>query len=288
MSGNIVWIASYPKSGNTWVRAFIANLLGNDDRPVHINTLPADNANTRLLFDAMTGVDSANLLAGEIDELRPGFYQALAAAGGERPCYYKIHDAYRRLPDGRPIFPATVTRRTLYIVRNPLAVAPSFARFLCRDLDCVIAEMDDDGHALNREDRNITRMLPQLLFSWSGHVRSWLDAPGMNVHLMRYEDMLREPEHTFGQAARALGFEGSTAEILRAVEHASFARLQEMELADGFRERPPLAAAFFREGTANGWRDVLSGAQVVAIVASHGGMMRRLGYLDADGNITAP
>ena len=288
MSGNIVWIASYPKSGNTWVRAFIANLLGDGGGPVHINCLPADNANTRLLFDTMTGIDSANLPAEEIDELRPGFYQALAASS-EQPRYYKIHDAYRCLPDGSPIFPAAATRRTLYIVRNPLAVAPSFARFLGRDIDSVIAEMNDDGHALNQEDRDITRMLPQLVSSWSGHVRSWLDAAiGMKVHLMRYEDMLREPEHTFAEAARALGFEGSAAEIRRAVEHSSFARLKEMELADGFRERPPLAAAFFREGAANGWRDVLSGAQVAAIVARHGDMMRRLGYLDADGSIAAP
>jgi len=37
--GNICWVASYPKSGNTWVRAFIANYLENGARPVDINTL---------------------------------------------------------------------------------------------------------------------------------------------------------------------------------------------------------------------------------------------------------
>ena len=35
----IVWLASYPKSGNTWVRSFIANYLMGTDRPVHINDI---------------------------------------------------------------------------------------------------------------------------------------------------------------------------------------------------------------------------------------------------------
>ncbi|NIR32834.1 MAG: sulfotransferase domain-containing protein, partial [Gammaproteobacteria bacterium] len=36
----IIWLASYPKSGNTWLRAFLANFLRNPDKPIPINDLP--------------------------------------------------------------------------------------------------------------------------------------------------------------------------------------------------------------------------------------------------------
>ncbi|MEJ2083836.1 MAG: sulfotransferase, partial [Acidobacteriota bacterium] len=35
----IVWLASYPKSGNTWLRAFLMNFLDPGKRPVDINQL---------------------------------------------------------------------------------------------------------------------------------------------------------------------------------------------------------------------------------------------------------
>ena len=37
--GKIIWLASYPKSGNTWVRAFLANYISNTKKPFPINEL---------------------------------------------------------------------------------------------------------------------------------------------------------------------------------------------------------------------------------------------------------
>src|SRR5205085_7745309 len=68
------------------------------------------------------------------------------------------------------------------------------------------------------------------------------------------------------------------AAIAMAVEATSFARLQAQERETGFAESPRHAAAFFREGTADGWRRVLTPAQADHIVAAHGDVMRRLGY----------
>lgn len=285
MTGNIVWIASYPKSGNTWFRAFIANLLSGANEPVHINTL-AVNGNTRHLFDAMSGIDSACLFPEEVDRLRPDFYKKISMSSGPDCCFYKIHDAYRRLPDGRAIFPSELTRCTIYIVRNPLDVALSFAHFLRRDFDQIIAEMNEDGYTFNLERRSITRMLLQEYSSWSSNVLTWLNAPsGMKVHLMRYEDMLRNPEETFGQAVHAIGLDHSEEQIRRAITFSSFETLREMERKEGFREKPPQAGAFFREGKAGSWREILSRKQTSALIEKNRTAMQRLGYLDADGSI---
>ena len=285
MTGNIVWIASYPKSGNTWFRAFMANLVSSSEEPVSINRLPAANANSRTLFDTVSGIDSANLLPEEIDRLRPNFYQALSSSAHAN-CYFKIHDAYQQLPDGQACFSADATRCTVYIVRNPLDVASSFAHFLRRDIDQMIADMNQHDFIFNHERENITPMLSLKLASWSEHVLSWLESPaGMNVHLIRYEDMLRHPEATLSQAVRAIGLDTSQEDIQRAITFSSFDTLKAMENQTGFKEKPPQADAFFREGRAGGWRESLSPQQVSSLVEKHGAVMQRLGYLDAHGQV---
>ncbi len=38
--GGILWLSSYPKSGNTWLRTYLANLFRNPEKPIPINELP--------------------------------------------------------------------------------------------------------------------------------------------------------------------------------------------------------------------------------------------------------
>lgn len=284
MKGNIVWLASYPKSGNTWFRAFITNLMGSDDEPSGINSLTGELASSRIFFDAMSGTDSSNLFPDEVDELLPAFFNKFSRDSKD-VCYLKTHDAYRYLPDTRPVFPPEATRCAIYMVRNPLDVAPSFAYFMDIDLDNAIARLNNDEYVLNAERNDITSQLSQKLLSWSGHVMSWLNVPsGMMVHLLRYEDMIRHPAKTFEKAVKTIGLEKSKGEIERALEFSSFEKLRELERQEGFREKPPWAQSFFRQGKAGAWRATLTEKQIGVIITKHGEIMRRLGYLDTNGN----
>jgi len=72
MSGGLYWLASYPKSGNTWVRAFIANLTHTGPGAVDINALDTGAiASSRHWIEATLGFDTTELSHGEIDRLRP-------------------------------------------------------------------------------------------------------------------------------------------------------------------------------------------------------------------------
>ena len=144
--------------------------------------------------------------------------------------------------------------------------------------------MDDPGHALAGGDRRLFPQFRQPMSTWHDHVATWLDLPDFPVHLVRYEDLSAAPEATVAEAARFLGLPDDGGLVGDAVRNASFDELRRQEEEDGFDERPPAASTFFREGRSGGWRDVLDDGQVSTLVAHHGPMMARLGYLDGDGN----
>ena len=77
----IVWLASFPKSGNTWFRIFLANLAAGRDEPADINDLDERGgiASSRHEFEAATLLDSGLISHADIDRLRPRIYERIAA-----------------------------------------------------------------------------------------------------------------------------------------------------------------------------------------------------------------
>jgi Sulfotransferase domain len=273
----IIWLASWPKSGNTWVRIFVANLLRDDQTPAEINNsaLASQRANNIQTFDDAAGVEASDLTEDEIDRFRPAVFRHVAENSRET-LFFKVHDAYTLLPDGQPVFPTDVTAGAVYILRNPLDVAISFAHYSALPIDRII-EVLASGY---REPRKpAVGMLTQRLLPWSEHVLSWIDGPPFPVHVVRYEDLHDRPLDAFSGLARFCGLPSDGASVDRAIRHSSFENLQAQERDRGFVERPEMASAFFREGRANAWRGVLSDSQVKMIVGRHAAVMHRFGYL---------
>jgi aryl sulfotransferase len=272
----IWWLASYPKSGNTWLRAMLATLISR--RPVDINAMGflGPICSNRFLLDDTLGIDSADLSPEQEIDLRPRAYE-IWAAEAERPLYCKVHDAYHPTPAGESLFPASATRGAVYVVRDPRAVAVSFAYHMGRPVEAAIARMLDPGASFSDSTRRLTGQLHQPLLRWSDHVESWLAAP-FPLYLLRYEDMWTDPISAFTSVAAFLDLPCDPATIAAGVEATTFSRLQAQEHEAGFFEKPRGAGAFFREGSIDGWRRVLTAEQAGRIVAAHGIVMRRLGY----------
>jgi hypothetical protein len=276
----IVWIASYPKSGNTWFRLFLTRLLGDSELRLDRKLVTIDDglgiAADRTIFDSATGLASSDLLPGEIERLRPRVYEAVAGSCGA-PVYMKVHDAWHRTADAEPLLPTSVTRAAVYIVRNPLAFHRS------ESVDATIAAMADENFAIGRTTDALAFQLRQYLSSWSGHVRSWLAAPDLKRHVMRYEDMVARPVETFSSAVAFLELPGGATAIRDALDACRFERLRAEEETRGFVEKPQHAARFFREGRVGGWRSHLTEMQIGRIIADHREVMRSLDYIDAEG-----
>jgi aryl sulfotransferase len=282
---DIVWLVSYPKSGNTWLRVFLANLMTPSSAPVDINAMAVtDFAAGRNVFDDFVGVEASDLTQDEIERYRPELFRRLAQSSVRR-MFVKTHDAYTLGPDGNAIFPADVSLGAIYVVRNPLDIAVSYAHHSRRSIDSMIDVMaDDEATAAGGEDQ-LYEQLRQRHGSWSGHVLSWTDQTSMPTAVLRYEDMIADPVRAFTAAARFARVEADEQAIATAVESSSFERLQAQERSQGFSELFAGSGPFFRTGRVGSWRETLSDVQVERIVSRHRDAMRRFGYLSGSGDI---
>ena len=274
---SLVWLASYPKSGNTWMRVLLTNYLQPADGPASINALtPGGRAFDRHEFEECIGLQSSALTPDEMLRYRSLFHE-LVAAESPQPTFIKVHDACLRTDRGELLFPASATAGAIYIVRNPLDVAVSSAHHLQSPIDRTIARLSVPLWTSAVSPSLPT--IPQRLSTWSEHVSSWLDQEAFPVHRVRYEDLLADPIAEFGAVVRFAGLDHDAEGVARAVDRSRFEVLRDQEARDGFVERMPRAPSFFREGRASSWRDVLSPEQVRAVVDAHAPVMDRLGYL---------
>ncbi len=279
-----VWLASYLKSGNTWTRLLLANFLADSEQPVPINgidtVLPGFYPHDRRWFDEVTGLSSSECTDDEVESLRPAALRAVAAdAAGERQ-FCKVHDALHETAAGEPLFPADVTAGAIYLVRNPLDVAVSWAFHVGRanspGLAEIVARMNDPRSTVAG---SCSPQLRQRLLDWSGHVESWRAAP-FSVLLVRYEDLLADAAGQLARMVRFAGLDGAADRhrLRRAAEATAFPRLQEQETRHGFRESDPRCRRFFRAGRSGDWRRHLNAAQAQQITLRHGPAMLACGY----------
>lgn len=275
--GGIYWLASYPKSGNTWFRLVLANYLRDSNEPISINQLNTGTiASSRLWIDDVSGFDTSDMTADEIKNIRPDIYRWSAREGDVG--YHKIHDAYSHTRNGKPIIDNEASRGIIYIVRNPLDVAPSLANHINCSIDQAIERMADEAYSFSGSQGRLSSQVQQHLGSWSHHVMSWINQSETPLHIVRYEDMLDQPESAFGRAFRFLGLSPKASVLQKAICHSSFTELQAQEDSFEFRERPARSKRFFRSGRSRTWETELTEKQIGSLTASHGEVMELLGY----------
>ncbi len=278
----IIWLASYPKSGNTWLRAFLANLFQNSAEPLPINQLPhyVLGDNFLLHYEQYSGKKAAALTQADFEQLRPRVHEWFAHSKSDS-VFVKTHSACG-LVDGRPLITPSATAGAIYVIRNPMDVAVSYANHYQVGMARAIELLCDDKHVVPpAEDQ-----LAQYLMSWSSHVKSWTGAKDLRLHVMRYEDMIAHPLKAFGALVRFLGLPKDLPRLKKALRFSSFRELQAQEQAGGFVEaRPDGKTQFFRSGKVGQWRDLLDQALLDQLVAANRDVMETYGYIDKAGRL---
>jgi hypothetical protein len=242
------FVVSYPKSGNTWQRFLIANLVRPHEPISFLN----------------------------INRIVPDVYQTAEEelVNHPSPRFLKSHDAFT------PRFP-----RSIYITRDPRSVAVSMFHFgMARGKFQSDESLDTLVRAFIR-GAVCGKLIRAQIRSWAENVMSWVsqvDQGNSSVLLLRYEDLKADTLGELRRVANFLRITASDAVLRSAVENSSFERLQEFEREfDKMYARKDWVAGsrFIRKAAVDEWKEVLSPEQSEMICAAFERPMLRMGYV---------
>lgn len=276
--GALIWLASYPKSGNTWMRSFLHNLFRNSHQPVNINEIDDFCLGGSVVqwYRRYTSTPLQEMSDEETARYRMQVQRDFTTVFPDS-VFVKTHN-YLGERDGVPLHNMEVTAGAIYIVRNPLDVVLSMMPHYDISLEeAIIALANEDAGTVRTESH-----APEVYGSWSTNVRTWTRTPSPGLLVVRYEDMLDKPRKTFKQVAKFLGLRPSPDRLERAIKFSSFKVLKAQEDKAGFKERPKVSRNFFREGKRDQWRERLTPDQVRRIIRDHHEQMERFGYIPDD------
>jgi hypothetical protein len=272
--GNIIWLASYPRSGNIWLQSFLHNLLNQ-----------AQHAPTAEEIGGFCTPETAALhfMAPDSRPLGEWSWQEVAARRGA------AHKAITELRSdnvfastraalaesgGAPTITMDYTAAAIYLVRNPLDLAVSLAAQGEQTIDQAITRLETEFLSKNSD-----QFAYECHGSWSTHVLSWTQQRHAGLHLLRYEDMLSAPENAFSPLATFMGLDVPPERLAQAIHFSSFSELAAEEKKSAARTGSGPPGGLLRVGKSEQWRDVLSADQARRIVEFHGEQMERFGYI---------
>jgi Sulfotransferase domain len=271
----INWIASYPKSGNTWVRAIVDRIV-HPERTFDINALGETAPSFGRLTQEYVSAHNVELSASSPGEVRRYWtpVQRQICKTADSDIFLKTHNIAARFDSG-PFPDPSSTTSAIYIVRDPRDVALSYAYHYKYSLGLAVVALCTST-AFNVKQQDLGKS--ELLMSWGEHVFGWTSLNSCPLLVLRYEDMLSDT----GEGVRAIGkfmdkplSDDRVDEIVRAT---SFEQLKSQEKARGFNESVR-SEGFFRAGTSGQWRGVKEQSVFQPIIDKSARMMKRFGYL---------
>jgi Sulfotransferase domain len=280
MMGKILWLASYPRSGNTWLRVLLHNYLRNAAEPHDINRLQEHTVieSAARWYQMLDPRPCATLTKEEVAAMRPKVQEMIARSSADT-VIVKTHNALV-VDRGTPMISEEHTAGAIYVLRNPLDVAVSYAAHFGLSLDDAVAAMNRPH---NQSISNQPAFVYEFHGSWSENVESWTGRDSKAIHVVRYEDLQADAETAFGGIIRFLGLPATAERLQRSIRNSAFEVLQTQERNAGFRERSRKSDRFFRAGRSGEGRKLLSPALIESLTGHHEAQMRRFGYWPQDG-----
>ena len=279
-SESILWLASYPRSGNTFCRILLANYFAASSEPYDLNELhdfiPPDTS--AILWHDLAPAAPNGDIREQTWKLRPDFIERYRKLPKQSPLAgLKTHTANLSVFDSTG-FTFRNNDRAIYIVRHPLDVLLSYSDFNGRNLDSAIDVMTTSGTCV--QDSYVGGF--ELRGSWSEHVASWLRSPPCPLLLIRYEELCRSTEETLRGMLAFLGAPILPDRVRRAVELSHFDRVREQAALQSFNETPPTtrSGTFFRKGKTLQWLRDLDPEQAYRLADKCMPVMTGLGYTD--------
>ena len=284
----IIWLASYPKSGNTWVRSFLTSILYSNEGNINLNDLNKLGGQYPLRNQFKNFVKDFN----NINEIKNEWINTQDFLNlDNKTKFFKTHHVNCKI--GSSSFTnLNNTLGVIYIVRDPRNVITSILHHYHKSSYQEAKEFIFDENRwigllkeTNTKARDVD--LPTLISSWKTHYNSWKIVK-KNFLLIKYEELLLNPENEFKKIIEYLKnliqINIDSQKFKRAIEACSFKNLKTIEDKDGFIEsvhdrESNSKKKFFNLGPNNDWKKLLDKNIRLEIEEKFKGEMLELGYL---------
>ena len=274
----IIWCASYPKSGNTWIRAIITSLIYSEDGIFNFNLLKkVGQFPRRDHFKELTDdfTDLNNLSKYWITA-----QEKINSDGKLR--IFKTHNGNYNFSKNN----FTNKKNTLgviYIVRDPRNIISSLSNHYQHDFKISTDFLLNEKSFLSNKDPNYKteENIITLLGSWKNHYNSWKIAS--NLLLIRYEDLVLDVKSQVNRLSNFLKkfayFHTNEIKINNIIETTSFELLKKKEQNEGFEEAVNSKIKFFNLGPKSNWKNIVDEKLIHKIEQSFEKEMKELNYL---------
>ena len=283
----IIWIASYPKSGNTWLRSIISALVYSDDGIFDFNLLKKIRQFPEKIYFKDLIEDFGNF-----DEIKKNWIFAQDKINlNNRIKFFKTHQG-KYTVDGDDFTNNKNTRAVIYVVRDPRNVVNSISNHYSLSIENSLKFMLSPkliGNSKNFEESFIDNKpsMLTLLGKWNDHYRSWTRNK-KNLLLIKYENLIRDPQNEMDKIINFLNnylkFNTSIEKNKNIIETTSFEYLKKLEEKGLFNEAPLKknttdSVKFFNLGPRNQWAKESNQEIIKEIEKSFSTEMKELNYL---------
>ena len=287
----IIWIASYPKSGNTWVRCFLSQYFFSNEKKFSFDTLKHIPN-----FNVSNFIQNKKLIKNNLDMTKQWLpVQQYINQKFKKNLFFKTHNANINI-NGHNFTDSSVSSGCIYIVRDPRNVITSYKNFEDRSYDNVLKFLLDEKSFLfsdstTRKKFGIKGI--EVLCSWSNHYNSWIhNKQGIPICLVKYESLIIDPLQEFKKIFNFIKkvnnekknkFDEDRAKHI--INEISFENMSKQELKGEFSEnseRKSTLNKFFNQGKDNKWQKLLPENIRVSLEDNFKKEMIELNYLNTN------
>jgi len=275
----IIWCASYPKSGNTWVRAIIASLVYSEDGIFNFDMLKKVGLfPKRFYFKNFTDDFS------DLKKISHYWITAQEKINSDNKLrIFKTHNGNYNF-SGNDFTNKKNTVAVIYIVRDPRNIITSIANHYQLNLqESADFLFDEKKYLFNNNDPNdfTEENIITLLGSWNTNYNSWKTAS--NSLIIKYEDLLLNTKSEINKLSifmqKFTKFKINDEKIQNIIKTTSFEIFKKKEDKEGFEEAVNSTIKFFNLGPKNNWKNILNKNLINIIEKKFSKEMKELGYI---------
>ena len=256
----IIWLASYPKSGNTFLRSLLASYFYSEDGDFEFEQLKKIEQ-----FPVNENFEKIGINISDKFEVAKNYIKAQEEINKTKKIsFWKTHSSFCKLYNKYNFSDLKNSLGVIYIVRDPRNVVSSFARHNSKSINETVELLTNDLATGNEKNE-----VEVYLGSWNFNYNSWKVFKNSNRYLLiRYEDLINDTENVYIKILRFIN-DLSTLKspininkIRKVVKSTTFSRMKKLEEEQGFEESKlndlGKTVKFFNLGPKNNWKNLLS------------------------------